>query len=190
MRHIAYRFVYRLILFHAFTHRLQGMGPRFPLGLPKIGLVQGDLSWRAHHGSDCKRDWRVRHIIPLGTCAESWCLPRVQEDVLNNLQINRGQMYKVVHPFNRDNLFYEVFFSSYDWVILYWRSHTKVRYQASPDSESQMADVHALIALFHERRGQPSSGIIYCRLRATCDTLSHYLRCKGINARPYHRGLK
>ncbi|KAI5122778.1 hypothetical protein M0805_000122 [Coniferiporia weirii] len=96
----------------------------------------------------------------------------VQEDIVNSLQMNRDQMLKVTHPFNRENLFYEV------------------QYSASPSPSAQMADVHRFIALLHQRRGRPSSGIVYCRMRATCDELSHYLRSNGISARPYHRGLK
>ena len=81
-------------------------------------------------------------------------------------------MLSVVHPFNRVNLFYEI------------------KYSASPDRVAQMADVHQFIANLHQRRGRPSSGIVYCRMRNACDELAQYLRCNGINARPYHRGLK
>ena len=42
----------------------------------------------------------------------------------------------------------------------------------------------------HRRRGRPSSGIIYCRTRMTCDDLSNYLQGKGLNCRPYHKGIK
>ncbi|KAH8114509.1 ATP-dependent DNA helicase [Phellopilus nigrolimitatus] len=96
----------------------------------------------------------------------------VQEDIINSLHLNRDRMLRVLHPFNRDNLFYEV------------------RYTACPTPSTQMSDVHQFIALLHQRRGRPSSGIVYCRMRATCDELSQYLRNNGIQARPYHRGLK
>ena len=86
--------------------------------------------------------------------------------------MDRERLFHVVHPFNRSNLFYEV------------------RYTPAPEPESQMGDVHQLIASLHERRGRPSSGIVYCRQRVQCDELSAYLRGRGINARPYHRGLK
>ncbi|KAL5482734.1 hypothetical protein ACEPAI_9328 [Sanghuangporus weigelae] len=96
----------------------------------------------------------------------------VQEDIITNLGMNRERMLRVTHPFNRENLFYEV------------------RYSQDLSQEGRMADVYLFIASLHQRRGRPSSGIVYCRLRSTCDDLSHYLRRNGINARPYHRGLK
>jgi len=52
-----------------------------------------------------------------------------------------------------------------------------------------MLDIYEYIAALHRRRGRPSSGIIYCRAKVTCDELSAYLRGKGINAKPYHRGI-
>lgn len=81
-------------------------------------------------------------------------------------------MLRVMHPFNRTNLFYEV------------------RYQADPNPAVRMAEVNQFIMTLHQRRGRPSSGIVYCRARATCDEMAHYLRGNGLNARPFHRGLK
>ena len=37
---------------------------------------------------------------------------------------------------------------------------------------------------------RPTSGIIYCRAKKTCDELSAWLRGKGVLAAPFHRGLK
>jgi superfamily II DNA helicase RecQ len=65
----------------------------------------------------------------------------------------------------------------------------QLRYTGTPSSVSQMADIHEYISSLHCRRGRPSSGIIYCRAKATCDELSAFLRGKGLNARPYHRGI-
>ncbi|KAF8532115.1 P-loop containing nucleoside triphosphate hydrolase protein [Gautieria morchelliformis] len=95
----------------------------------------------------------------------------VQNDIATSLKMS-SNMYKALHPFNRPNLYYEV------------------RYLQNPAQAAQMADVQAYINTLHIRRGRPSSGIIYCRKRATCDELAKYLRGKGLNARPYHRGLK
>lgn len=36
---------------------------------------------------------------------------------------------------------------------------------------------------------QPIQGIIYCRKRETCDQVAGALRCKGLNAAAFHRGL-
>ncbi|KZT11848.1 ATP-dependent DNA helicase [Laetiporus sulphureus 93-53] len=98
--------------------------------------------------------------------------PAVQDDIVRSLKISEGNLFKVVHPFNRENLFYEV------------------RYLSSPDPDAHKVDVFEYISGLHRRRGQPSSGIIYCRTRARCDDLSAYLRGKGLNARPYHRGIR
>ncbi|TFY65529.1 hypothetical protein EVJ58_g1919 [Rhodofomes roseus] len=98
--------------------------------------------------------------------------PVVQDDIVRNLNMSEEELFKVVHPFNRANLFYEV------------------RYISSPDPAYHMKDVLEYIHGLHDRRGRPSSGIIYCRTRARCDDLAAYLRGKGLNARPYHRGVK
>lgn len=60
----------------------------------------------------------------------------------------------------------------------------------NPVPSEQMARVHEFITKLYRKRERPSSGIIYCRVRNTCDDLAEYLRKKGINARPYHKGLK
>ncbi|KAF7348226.1 ATP-dependent DNA helicase [Mycena sanguinolenta] len=97
--------------------------------------------------------------------------PSVQLDIIRSLGMSEEHLVKVVHPFNRANLFYEV------------------RYMGAPNAASQMADISDYIFTLYERRGKPSCGIIYCRTRAGCDDLSAYLRGKGLNSRPYHRGI-
>ncbi|EMD39586.1 hypothetical protein CERSUDRAFT_111898 [Gelatoporia subvermispora B] len=97
--------------------------------------------------------------------------PIVQDDIVRSLKMAEDHMLKVVHPFNRSNLFYEV------------------QYLASSYQDAHMSEIHKYISRLHERRGRPSSGIIYCRTRKTCDELSQFLRGKGLNARPYHRGI-
>ncbi|EGN93927.1 hypothetical protein SERLA73DRAFT_78305 [Serpula lacrymans var. lacrymans S7.3] len=97
--------------------------------------------------------------------------PGVQQDIIRSLKMDRNSLFKAVHPFNRPNLFYEV------------------RYASAPDSLSQMADILEFITSLHRRRERPSSGIVYCRTRVVCDELSAYLRGKGLNSRPYHRGI-
>ncbi|KAJ7034020.1 ATP-dependent DNA helicase [Mycena alexandri] len=97
--------------------------------------------------------------------------PAVQLDIIRTLGMSEEHLVKVVHPFNRANLFYEV------------------RYMSAPNPASQMADISDYIFTLYERRERPSSGIVYCRTRAACDDLSAYLRGKGLNSRPYHRGI-
>ncbi|KDQ62727.1 hypothetical protein JAAARDRAFT_66384 [Jaapia argillacea MUCL 33604] len=98
--------------------------------------------------------------------------PAVQDDIVRSLKMSEDHLYKVVHPFNRPNLFYEV------------------RYAPYPDPFTQMNEIFTYITTLHQRRGRPSSGIIYCRNRKTCDDLSAFLRGKGLNSRPYHKGIK
>lgn len=49
--------------------------------------------------------------------------------------------------------------------------------------------IHEYIRKLSNRRGAPSSGVVYARARATCDNLAQYLRNHGVGARPYHRGI-
>ncbi|KAF8491239.1 ATP-dependent DNA helicase [Russula emetica] len=109
--------------------------------------------------------------VPLMALTAS-ATPLVQDDIARILGMEPGRLFKFVHPFNRPNLFYEV------------------RYHSYVDGTAQMDEVLNYINGLHRRRGRPSTGIIYCRYRATCDDLSNYLRGKGLNCRPYHRGIK
>ncbi|KAJ7439243.1 ATP-dependent DNA helicase [Mycena latifolia] len=97
--------------------------------------------------------------------------PAVQLDIVRSLGMSEEHLVKVTHPFNRANLFYEV------------------RYISAPNAASQMADIADYIFTLYQRRERPSSGIVYCRTRAACDELSGFLRGKGLNSRPYHRGI-
>ncbi|KAI0032584.1 P-loop containing nucleoside triphosphate hydrolase protein, partial [Vararia minispora EC-137] len=96
----------------------------------------------------------------------------VQDDIVKSLRMSPFNLYKIVHPFNRPNLYYEI------------------RYHSSLNMNTQMEEIFQYISGLHRKRGRPSSGIIYCRTRATCDELSQYLRGKGLSARPYHKGIK
>ncbi|KAH9889798.1 P-loop containing nucleoside triphosphate hydrolase protein [Cubamyces lactineus] len=95
----------------------------------------------------------------------------VQDDIIRSLKMAQNRLFVAVHPFNRANLYYEV------------------RYLSSPNPNAHMIDVYQYINNLHERRGRASSGIVYCRTRATCDELADFLRRKGLEAKPYHRGL-
>ncbi|KAH9979944.1 ATP-dependent DNA helicase [Lactifluus volemus] len=109
--------------------------------------------------------------VPLMALTAS-ATPLVQEDIARILGMDSDRLFKFIHPFNRPNLFYEV------------------RYHSSVDGIAQMDEVLNYIKGLHLRRGRPSTGIVYCRTRATCDDLSNYLRGKGLNCRPYHKGVK
>ncbi|KAJ3855546.1 P-loop containing nucleoside triphosphate hydrolase protein, partial [Lentinula lateritia] len=95
--------------------------------------------------------------------------PSVVNDIISSLQMKGCDLF--VHPFNRHNLYYEV------------------RYTSSSNELSKMAEICDYICGLHRKRGKVSCGIIYCRTKKTCDSLSGYLRSKGLASRPYHRGV-
>ncbi|EKM79546.1 hypothetical protein AGABI1DRAFT_128693 [Agaricus bisporus var. burnettii JB137-S8] len=97
--------------------------------------------------------------------------PVVQRDILYSLKIDKNDVFYAVHPFNRENLFYEV------------------RYMSLLDSQTRKQHIFDYINLLHQRRKRPSSGIIYCRAKATCDDVSDFLRRNGLNAQSYHSGI-
>ncbi|KAJ8591913.1 ATP-dependent DNA helicase [Rhizopogon salebrosus TDB-379] len=110
------------------------------------------------------------HGVPIMALTAT-ATPSVQTDIIRNLKMSEERLFTAVHPFNRANLFYEI------------------KYTPALDSLSRMTAVHDFVMTLHRRRARPSSGIIYCRARKTCDELSAFLRGKGISARPYHRGI-
>lgn len=86
--------------------------------------------------------------------------PKVQEDILKNLQITDATTFKA--SFNRPNLFYEV----------------------RPKTERVDADITRFI-----KQNEGKSGIVYCLSRKRVEELSQVLQVNGINAIPYHAGL-
>ena len=86
--------------------------------------------------------------------------PKVQEDILKNLQITDAKVFKA--SFNRPNLYYEV----------------------RPKTEQVEIDI---IKFIRERNGK--SGIIYCLSRKKVEELAQTLQVNDINAIPYHAGL-
>ncbi|KAF9485758.1 ATP-dependent DNA helicase [Pholiota conissans] len=95
----------------------------------------------------------------------------VRQDIILSLGLDKNRLFIALHPFNRANLFYEA------------------RYLSNPQPQNQMKDIFEYITSLYQRRGKASSGLIYCRYRKTCDELSEFLRGRGLNARPYHRGI-
>ena len=86
--------------------------------------------------------------------------PKVQEDILKNLNIPNATTYKA--SFNRPNLFYEV----------------------RPKTAQVDRDI---ISFVKENSGK--SGIIYCLSRKRVEELAQVLQVNGVNALPYHAGL-
>lgn len=102
---------------------------------------------------------RIGNNIPLiGLTATA--TPKVQEDILKNLNIPNATTYKA--SFNRPNLFYEV----------------------RPKTAQVDRDI---IGFIKENTGK--SGIVYCLSRKRVEELSQVLQVNGINALPYHAGL-
>jgi ATP-dependent DNA helicase RecQ len=86
--------------------------------------------------------------------------PKVQEDILKNLQIQGATTFKA--SFNRPNLYYEV----------------------RPKTDQVDADITRFI-----KQNESKSGIVYCLSRKRVEELAQVLQVNGIKAVPYHAGL-
>lgn len=86
--------------------------------------------------------------------------PKVQEDILKNLNIPDAQVFKA--SFNRPNLYYEV----------------------RPKTVHIDADIIRFV-----KQNEGKSGIIYCLSRKRVEELTQILQVNGIKAIPYHAGL-
>ncbi|MGB3591879.1 MAG: DNA helicase RecQ [Nonlabens sp.] len=102
---------------------------------------------------------RIGENIPIiGLTATA--TPKVQEDILKNLQITDATTYKA--SFNRPNLYYEV----------------------RPKTGQVDADITRFI-----KQNEGKSGIVYCLSRKRVEELAQVLQVNGIKAVPYHAGL-
>ncbi|KAM0789144.1 hypothetical protein ACM66B_003197 [Microbotryomycetes sp. NB124-2] len=104
---------------------------------------------------------------------------KVQDDIVSELALDPDLLFKVVHPFNRPNLFYEVRYFSESQDGPLHRYHDILAFIQKTSQRSSGGDPSV-----------PLSGIIYCRAKKTCDELATFLRSKGVLAAPFHRGLK
>ena len=86
--------------------------------------------------------------------------PKVQDDIIKNLKINNGKVYK--SSFNRPNLYYEI---------------------RSKSNETNLD----LIKFINSNKNK--SGIIYCLSRKQVEGLSELLNINKIKSLPYHAGL-
>jgi ATP-dependent DNA helicase RecQ len=85
--------------------------------------------------------------------------PKVQEDILKNLQIENADIFK--SSFNRPNLYYEV--------------------------RPKINVLKEVIRFVRQHNGK--SGIIYCLSRKKVEELAQALQVNGIKALPYHAGM-
>ncbi len=117
-------------------------------------------------GHDFRPEYRnLRNIIKqlgdiplIGLTATA--TPKVQEDILKNLDIPNAQVHKA--SFNRANLFYEV----------------------RPKTKNVNSDI---IRFINQNKGK--SGVIYCLSRKKVEEIAQLLHVNGISAVPYHAGL-
>ena len=138
-------------------------------------LKQQTISFLAVDEAHCISEWghdfrpeyrnlrriidRIGDNIPIiGLTATA--TPKVQEDILKNLQIPGATTYKA--SFNRPNLYYEV----------------------RPKTDQVDADITRFI-----KQNDGKSGIVYCLSRKRVEELSQVLQVNGIKAVPYHAGL-
>lgn len=85
--------------------------------------------------------------------------PKVQEDILKNLEIEDAQVFK--SSFNRPNLFYQI----------------------RPKGNATREIIR------HIRAHSGQSGIIYCLSRKKVEQMAQVLQVNGIKALPYHAGM-
>ncbi|MEN8817642.1 MAG: DNA helicase RecQ [Nonlabens sp.] len=138
-------------------------------------LKQQKISFLAVDEAHCISEWghdfrpeyrnlrriidRIGSDIPIiGLTATA--TPKVQEDILKNLQITDATTFKA--SFNRPNLYYEV----------------------RPKTENVDADITRFI-----KQNEGKSGIVYCLSRKRVEALAQVLQVNGIKAVPYHAGL-
>ncbi|ARN76852.1 DNA helicase RecQ [Nonlabens spongiae] len=138
-------------------------------------LKEQDISFLAVDEAHCISEWghdfrpeyrnlrkiidRIGKDIPIiGLTATA--TPKVQEDIMKNLQIPNATSYKA--SFNRPNLFYEV----------------------RPKTAQVDSDITRFI-----KQNEGKSGIVYCLSRKRVEELAQVLQVNGIKAVPYHAGL-
>jgi len=140
-----------------------------------IEFLQGvKLSFVAIDEAHCISEWghdfrpeyrNLRNIIKrlgdipiIGLTATA--TPKVQEDILKNLDIPGANTFKA--SFNRANLYYEV----------------------RPKTKNIESDI---IRFIKQNKGK--SGVIYCLSRKKVEEIAQLLQVNGISAVPYHAGL-
>ncbi|XP_028814640.1 Bloom syndrome protein homolog [Denticeps clupeoides] len=120
--------------------------------------------WGHDFRPDYKRMCELRQKFPKVPmmALTATATPRVQKDILNQLQMTRPQVFSM--SFNRNNL----------------------RYSVLPKKPKKVDEDCRDWIKKHYPRG---SGIVYCLSRNDCDTMADSLQRAGIAALAYHAGL-
>ena len=141
--------------------------------LNKRGLLARFVIDEAHcvsmWGSDFRPDYRklgkLRDLFPNVPimALTATAPPKVREDIIDQLKMNKSTSRTFIQSFNRPNLKFEV------------RNKGK----------GCLTDICNMIRA--KFKGQ--CGIIYCLSRSDCHNVAENLREQGINGAPYHAGL-
>ncbi|KAG2494946.1 hypothetical protein HYH03_006881 [Edaphochlamys debaryana] len=130
----------------------------------------------AHTVSEWGHDFRPAYLelaaiklhfptVPVAALTAS-CTPRVSQDIINVLRLNLP--LRIQGSFNRHNIAYQVY------------------HKELIGDGSENAALEHLIQFINDRPGQ--CGIIYARLRATCDWLASSLAGRDVEVGCYHAG--
>ena len=108
--------------------------------------------------------------VPL-SCFTASATSIVQDQVISILNLRKKDLVRISLSFNRPNIEY------------------KVRYKSLMGKDGSEEAVLDDLVRFIRKERAGESGIIYCRLRATCDRVSKALECEDIDVAVYHAGL-
>lgn len=102
-----------------------GMGSRFSRRISAHWKIPRALSRCSNHGSHCDCHSGVSCSIFKFIITEP--APSVQKDIIKSLKFDQTHLFVALHPFNRENLFYEVWsppqLSSSDMALSPYRSN-------------------------------------------------------------------
>jgi superfamily II DNA helicase RecQ len=114
-------------------------------------------------------------------CLTATATPRVRDDIISTLGLQKEDLKIFSMTTSRRNLHYEVRFTSdnrnrfddfYDWLSrVYDRRRQRIELDGTGERVSGV------------------SGIIYTLFRRDCESLAAELRTRGVGARPFHAGL-
>jgi superfamily II DNA helicase RecQ len=118
-------------------------------------------------------------------CLTATATPRVREDIITTLSLNRSSLKIFAMTTARPNLHHEVRFKSDDQdhfdEFLSWLLEV---YDRRKGNSARLCHIQSA-----GERVDGISGIIYTLFRTDCENIASRLCSKGIGAKPYHAGL-